>query len=427
MDSCSRGSLRTSRARWPTRGTCASLPAGHAVPTPGGNVPDRTSRTFARLPGRATFPVDAQGHLGQSPARAHGPEDGHRRASAQLRAALPGDGGPADPNLMLQEYVPGGDDDVLLMFNGYFDGDVRTACSLQHGARAAPGRPSTPRATTPRRLPAQTTWWIEPARRWMKELGYRGILDIGYGCRRARQGESPRCSTWTRGSAARSSLFVGARRHGRGAGALYLDLTGRPVPEAAEPRRGPQVGWTSSDVGCVPPVPARSPAHPAPSGPASLQGVRETVILRSAPGPAPFWRAWSHALRRSPAASGAQGAGCQRQPAGCPRGARSVRRGRACRHQVAGRPALRFERRRGWKTIYEERTVFGLVLPGAPGESRWTRMAGLGPAGRRARARGSGVGAGLTSAALARSAGLLVPPRWTAAPTMIELADRLAQ
>ena len=44
---------------------------------------------------------------------------------------------PADPNLMLQEYIPGGDD-VVWMFNGYFNHD--SDC-LSASPAASCGRP----------------------------------------------------------------------------------------------------------------------------------------------------------------------------------------------------------------------------------------------------------------------------------------------
>ena len=77
---------------------------------------------------------------------------------------------------MLQEYIPGGDDDVW-MFNGYFDAD--SDCLVGFTARKLRQTPIHTGATSlgiclPNAEVHETTV------RWMKRLGYRGILDIGY-------------------------------------------------------------------------------------------------------------------------------------------------------------------------------------------------------------------------------------------------------
>ena len=71
-------------------------------------------------------------------------------------------------------------------------------------------------------------------RRWMRALGYRGILDIGYRYD-ARDGSykvldvNPRVGATFRLFVARNGMDV--------VRALYLDMTGQPVPEA-EPQWG---------------------------------------------------------------------------------------------------------------------------------------------------------------------------------------------
>src|SRR5262249_39504402 len=130
---------------------------------------------------------------------------------------------PAAPNLMLQGYIPGGDDTVW-MWNGYFD--VRSECLFgmtgkklrQHPV----GRGSTSLGICLPNESVDTT-----TRSFMKALGYRGILDIGYRYD-ARDGRhkvldvNPRIGATFRLFVADNGLDV--------ARALYLDLTAQPVP-----------------------------------------------------------------------------------------------------------------------------------------------------------------------------------------------------
>jgi D-aspartate ligase len=131
---------------------------------------------------------------------------------------------PKNPNLMLQEYIPGGDDQVYI-FNGYFD--RKSDCPIGftgfkirqfpvHVGCASLG---------------ECRWIEEVARtteRFMKAVGYQGILDIGYRLD-SRDGRykvldiNPRV-----GQAFR--LFVAANDHDV-AKALYLDFTDQPQPQ----------------------------------------------------------------------------------------------------------------------------------------------------------------------------------------------------
>jgi len=83
---------------------------------------------------------------------------------------------PNDPNLMMQEYIPGGED-TIWMFNGYFDansdcvvgftGKKIRQCPVYTGVTSLGVCISNP-------VVEETT------RRFMKTVGYCGILDIGY-------------------------------------------------------------------------------------------------------------------------------------------------------------------------------------------------------------------------------------------------------
>jgi predicted ATP-grasp superfamily ATP-dependent carboligase len=148
---------------------------------------------------------------------------------------------PEHPNLMLQEYIPGGDD-TIWMFNGYFNhnsdnlvgftGKKIRQCPIHTGSTSLG-------ICLANEAVEQTT------RRFMKTLGYRGILDIGYRYD-ARDGLykvldiNPRIGATFR-------LFVGSDGMDV-ARALYLDLTGQQVPRttAVEGRK-----WVVEDLDLV--------------------------------------------------------------------------------------------------------------------------------------------------------------------------------
>jgi D-aspartate ligase len=129
---------------------------------------------------------------------------------------------PERPNLMLQEYIPGGEE-ANWMFNGYFN--ENSACLF--GLTGKKIRQNPPHAgitslgvCLPNAAVAETT------RRFMKSIRYRGILDIGYRYD-ARDGlhkvfdVNPRIGCTFR-------LFV-SNNGTDVARALYLDLTGQLV------------------------------------------------------------------------------------------------------------------------------------------------------------------------------------------------------
>jgi predicted ATP-grasp superfamily ATP-dependent carboligase len=139
---------------------------------------------------------------------------------------------PASPNLMLQEYIPGGDDQVYI-FNGYFNRDSDCLVGFTgYKVRQFPihvGCASLGECRWIQEVAETTT-------RFMKAIGYRGVLDIGYRLD-PRDGQykvldiNPRV-----GQAFR--LFVACNGHDV-VRALYFDFTGRPQPpvERIEGRR----------------------------------------------------------------------------------------------------------------------------------------------------------------------------------------------
>lgn len=131
---------------------------------------------------------------------------------------------PAAPNLMLQEYIPGGED-TIWMFNGYFN--EQSECLAAFTGKKIRQSPVYTGATSlgiclSNPVVEQTT------KTFMKSVGYKGILDIGYRYD-ARDGRykvldiNPRIGATFR-------LFVG-RRGMDVARALYLDMTGQSVPQ----------------------------------------------------------------------------------------------------------------------------------------------------------------------------------------------------
>jgi predicted ATP-grasp superfamily ATP-dependent carboligase len=135
---------------------------------------------------------------------------------------------PTSPNLMMQEYIPGGDDEVYI-FNGYFDANSECLAAFTgHKIRQFPihvGCASLGRCAWNDRVAEKTI-------AFMRKLNYRGILDTGYRLD-PRDGRykvldiNPRI-----GGAFR--MFVGDNGMDV-VRALYLDLTGQDVP-ATTPR-----------------------------------------------------------------------------------------------------------------------------------------------------------------------------------------------
>ena len=140
-----------------------------------------------------------------------------------LRAYREMEESPEAPNVMFQEYVPGDDSDVWI-FNGYFDAASRCLAAFtgvklrQHPAHMGIASLGELR---------QNSAVIDSTTRFMRAVGYRGIVDIGYRFDR-RDGRykvldvNPRLGGAFRMFVDDSGLDV--------ARAMYLDLTGHPVP-----------------------------------------------------------------------------------------------------------------------------------------------------------------------------------------------------
>lgn len=144
-------------------------------------------------------------------------------------------------NVMLQEYIPG-EDDTVWMFNGYFNqasdcllgftGKKLRQCPVYSGVTSLGVCLENPEVN-------QTT------QRFMKAVGYRGVLDIGYKYD-ARDGKykvldvNPRIGATFRLFVSDNGMDV--------ARALYLDLTGQAV-EAGRALEGRK--WLVEDLDTV--------------------------------------------------------------------------------------------------------------------------------------------------------------------------------
>jgi predicted ATP-grasp superfamily ATP-dependent carboligase/ubiquinone/menaquinone biosynthesis C-methylase UbiE len=137
----------------------------------------------------------------------------------------------ARPDLMVQEYIPGGED-AQWMFNGYFD--ARSRCRFgATGRKLRQTPPYTGMTSLGECAPNPEVERL--VARLVEGTGYRGILDIGFRFD-ARDGRykvldvNPRLGATFRLFAGAGGLDV--------VRALYLDLTGQEVPrDAARPGR----------------------------------------------------------------------------------------------------------------------------------------------------------------------------------------------
>ena len=147
----------------------------------------------------------------------------------------------SDPNVMFQEYIPGQDADVW-MFNGYFDQKGRCLVAFtgqklrQHPAHM--GIATFGICTHNQRV-------IDTTVRLLSGLGYSGLVDIGY--RYDRRDDTYKVLDINPRLGGAFRLFVD--RNGLDvARAMYLDLTGRPVP-AVLPWEGRR--WIKEDADLI--------------------------------------------------------------------------------------------------------------------------------------------------------------------------------
>lgn len=193
---------------------------------------------------------------------------------------------PGGHNVMLQEYIPGTPETVW-MFNGYFDGRSERRVGFT-GRKIRQSPPYTGATTLGVCLPCPPV--EETTVRFMKAVGYRGILDIGYRFDH-RDGQyklldvNPRIGGTFR-------LFVG--HNGIDVlRALYLDLTGQEVP-VTEPKEGRR--WLVEPLDLASSIAYRRRGDiTLTEWVRSFRGVRETAWF-AAEDPLPFLALWVRLL-----------------------------------------------------------------------------------------------------------------------------------
>lgn len=191
----------------------------HDVPTPATLFPQSVDDVKAFLP-RITFPVMLKGIFGNRLSSQGKDKMVVVHSPSELLDRYRAMEDPEMPNLMLQEYIPG-DDDTIYIFNGYFDRESRCLASFSgHKIRQFPvhtGCASLGVCRSNEEV-AQTTI------RFMKAIGYQGVLDIGYRYD-SRNGQykvldaNPRVGQAFRLFVAQNDMDV--------VKSLYLDLTGQ--------------------------------------------------------------------------------------------------------------------------------------------------------------------------------------------------------
>jgi D-aspartate ligase len=194
----------------------------HGVPTPETLFPQGRDEVL-RFAADIHFPVVLKAIDGARAARRTGQKMVIVRDIGELLKYYDELEDPSEPDFMLQEYIPGGDD-TIWMFNGYFnEGSVCLYGATGQKIRQHP----VGHGPTSLGICLQKDAVDQTTRNLMNKLGYRGILDIGYRWD-ARDGQfkvldiNPRIGCTFRLFTAENGLDV--------ARALYLDLTGQSVP-----------------------------------------------------------------------------------------------------------------------------------------------------------------------------------------------------
>jgi D-aspartate ligase len=193
----------------------------HGVPTAETLFPQDRADVL-RFLDDATFPVMLKGIDGLRLERRAGARMFIVRDREELLRLYDALEEPGRPNLMLQEYIPG-DDDVVWMFNGYFAADGECLFGIT-GKKIRQYPVSRGATTLGICLENETVAGL--TRRFMRAVGYRGILDIGYRWD-ARDGlykvldVNPRVGATFRLFVADNGMDV--------VRAMYLDLTGQRV------------------------------------------------------------------------------------------------------------------------------------------------------------------------------------------------------
>lgn len=259
------------------KGELHRLCAERGVPTPGAYFP-RSREDVDDYARSGAFPVVVKRMAAWRPARRERRSVVVASTPRELAAAYERMESPQAPNVMLQEYVPGGAGSAWI-FNGYFDHASAclvgfTGVKLRQSGRED-GATSLALCRPNRELRSQAVQLLEG-------LGYRGLVDVDYRYD-PRDGRFKLLDVNPRlGSSFR--LFVNSEGIDVFR-ALYLDLTGRPVP-AGEDCGGRK--WMVENFDAVAALRAAREGALTPRGwLRSLRGVNEAAWF-AADDPLPF-------------------------------------------------------------------------------------------------------------------------------------------
>jgi D-aspartate ligase len=203
----------------------SQLAARHGVPAPDAWFPESETELLSMAKG-IRYPVLLKGIDGLKLAR----RTGHRmvicRDFPDLLARYESLEDAEQPNLMLQEYIPGGSETVW-MFNGYFN--ARSECLASFTGKKLRQCPIRTGATS-LGICLENETVESTMKRFMSAVGYRGMLDVGMrydarDCRYKVLDVNPRIGATFR-------LFTGVDGMDV-ARACYLDMTGQRVPPTA--------------------------------------------------------------------------------------------------------------------------------------------------------------------------------------------------
>lgn len=193
----------------------------HAVPTPHSAVP-KCRQDVLDFISRATFPVMVKGVYAFVLSKDTGEKMFIVRSASELLEKYDASEDLANPNWLLQEYIPGGDDTVW-MLDGYFN--EKSDCLVAYTGKKIRQYPVS-RGSTSLGICLDNEIVRNTTIDFMRKIGFRGLLDIGYRYD-ARDGRyklldvNPRIGSTFRLFVADNGMDV--------ARAMYLDLTGQPV------------------------------------------------------------------------------------------------------------------------------------------------------------------------------------------------------
>ncbi len=213
----------------------------HSVPTPDTVFPKKLDDVLA-FADTVKYPVMLKGIYGNRLQEWSGTKMTVVRTKKELIETYKVLDEPGFPNLMIQEYIPGGDDQIYI-FNGYFNNKSECLSAFTgHKIRQFPvhvGCASLGICTWNKTVADITT-------EFMKSIGYQGVLDIGYRLD-PRDGRykvldiNPRVGQAFRLFVAENGMDVVRN--------LYLDLTGQEPIQPIIPREGRR--WVIEDYDII--------------------------------------------------------------------------------------------------------------------------------------------------------------------------------